>query len=138
MALALLLHRFHEQACCYCGSDGHQNIELERQRKSGHGGSGGHPVASQVARSNNNEQNTSSASTPAKPSPQDSGMAFGQHNAHDGRTCHASQLTQAAPQKRAPAPAQAGCGKALHEGHKDHIPLKYPIASRWRKGRCWK
>ena len=135
MALALLLHRLHEQACSYGGSDGHQNIELERQRKSGHGGSGGHPGGQPGgAIKQQREQNTQ-----AKPNPQDSGMALASTMPTMEGTCQASQLTEAAPQKKGTCSgAGRGSVKRFMKATKITSPLKYPIASRWRKGRCWK
>ena len=57
-------------------------------------------VASQVARSfSMDSRMPSSASTPAKPSPQDSGMALASTMPAMDGTCQASQLAEAAPQK---------------------------------------
>ena len=57
-------------------------------------------MAIDVARSKISDSSTpSSASTPAKPKPHDSGISLASKMPVTEGTCHASQLTLAAPQK---------------------------------------
>ncbi len=96
------------------------------------------PVAVQVARSTSSDNNTpNKASTPAKPSPQDKGMAWASAMPSNEGTCQATQLTVAAPQKKGTCPLPGrGSGKRFMKATKMTSPLKYPMAKRWRKGKC--